>query len=424
MRFNNLSEWLKWQETLHFKNIELGLDRCTKIGKIMGLLNPGFTVVSVGGTNGKGSSIAMLDIILRNAGYKTGCYTSPHFIQYNERIKINGVCVSDEMLCESFARIDDARIDVSLTYFEFGTLAALDIFHHADIDIALLEVGLGGRFDAVNCVDADVALISSIDLDHMEWLGKDREAIGYEKAGIFRSNKPAVCSDPCPPKILREYADQHDVEFYNVGEDFYYQSTGDSWSWQWDSITYQDLVCPAKYNSCQVQNAAGVLMVLQLLQALKTKFKIDTDNINKSMQEFEIPGRFQILTAPNSVILDVAHNCQAARVLAGNLQLLPNGGDIHIVIGMLQDKDQKGVLDALMKVADCWHTVTIATQRGSSSMMLKEKLLELETKALISRYETVADALFYLEDKVNKHDHIVVTGSFLSVGAAMQYLQI
>jgi len=421
MRFNNLNEWLEWQEELHFTAIEMGLDRCSAVAENMGLLNPDFTVISVAGTNGKGSSVTMMDSILGNSGYKTGCYTSPHFIRYNERVKLGGVEVTDEMLCESFSRIDHARGDISLTYFEFGTLAALDIFHNANIDVALLEVGLGGRLDAVNCLDADVALISSIDLDHMQWLGMDRESIAREKAGIFRENKPAVCSDPHPPEAVLGYAEEIGATLYIPGRDFNYHLSDDNWSWQWNSVAYENLPRPGQYNSCQIQNAAGVLMVLNTLKSI---LPVDAGAIEKGLENFSLTGRFQMLTGGRQTILDVAHNPQAARTLVHNLKEFPNSGKTHVIIGMLKDKDQTGVLSELVEIADYWHTVTTSCSRGSNSKILKKELLELGVTAPISENDTVVDAFLRLENKTGMHDRIVVTGSFLSVGEAMKHLEI
>ena len=421
MRFNSLPEWLEWQEELHFTAIELGLDRCTAVAENMGLLNPDFTVISVAGTNGKGSSVTMMDSILSNSGYKTGCYTSPHLIRYNERIKLDGVEVTDEMLCESFSRIDHARGDISLTYFEFGTLAALDIFHHANIDVALLEVGLGGRLDAVNCLDADVALVTSIDLDHMQWLGMDRETIAYEKAGIFRSAKPAICSDPHPPATVLQYAEEIGATLYIPGRDFNYKLSDDHWSWQWGSVAYESLPRPGQYNSCQVQNAAGVLMVLNIL---KSELPIKAEAIEKGLGNFSLTGRFQMLTEGTQTILDVAHNTQAAKTLVHNLKQFPNSGKTHIIIGMLKDKDQTGVLNELKEIADSWNTVSISSSRGSDSATLKRELLELGVTVPISENDTVASAFHKLQNETGLHDRIVVTGSFLSVGDAIKHLEI
>ncbi len=421
VRFNCLHEWLEWQEELHFTAIELGLDRCTEVAENMGLLKPDFTVISVAGTNGKGSSVAMLNSILCNSGYKTGCYTSPHLIRYNERIKLDEVEVTDEMLCESFSRIDHARGNVSLTYFEFGTLAALDIFHHADIDIALLEVGLGGRLDAVNCLDADVALITSIDLDHMQWLGLDRETIGREKAGIFRSNKPAICSDPHPPETVLQYAEEIGATLYIPGRDFNYQLSDDNWSWQWGSVVHEKLPHPSQYNSCQVQNAAGVLMVLNVLDS---RMPVAVGAIEKGLKNFSLAGRFQMLSEGTQTILDVAHNNQSAKTLVHNLKQFPNSGKTHIIIGMLKDKDRISVLGELIEIADYWHTVTISNPRGSDSETIKNELLELGVNVPISENDTVADAFHKLKDEIGIHDRIVVTGSFLTVGDAIKHLGI
>ena len=421
MRFNKLNEWLEWQEELHFTAIELGLDRCTAVAENMGLLNPDFTVISVSGTNGKGSSVTMIDSILANSGYKTGCYTSPHLIRYNERVKLGGIEVTDEMLCESFSRIDHARGDISLTYFEFGTLAALDIFHHANIDVALLEVGLGGRLDAVNCIDADVALITSIDLDHMQWLGMDRESIAREKAGIFRENRPAICSDPHPPETVLGYAKEIGATLYIPGRDFNYHLSDDNWSWQWNSVAYENLPRPGQYNSCQIQNAAGVLMVLNTLKSI---LPVNAGAIEKGLKNFSLAGRFQMLSEGTQTILDVAHNNQSAKMLVHNLKQFPSSGKTHIIIGMLKDKDRNSVLGELIEIADYWHTVTISNPRGSDSETIKNELLELGANVPISENDTVADAFHKIEAETGIHDRIVVTGSFLTVGEAMKHLKI
>ena len=421
MRFNKLNEWLEWQEELHFTAIELGLDRCTAVAENMGLLNPDFTVISVSGTNGKGSSVTMIDSILTNSGYKTGCYTSPHLIRYNERVKLGGIEVTDEMLCESFSRIDHARGDISLTYFEFGTLAALDIFHHANIDVALLEVGLGGRLDAVNCIDADVALITSIDLDHMQWLGMDRESIAREKAGIFRENRPAICSDPHPPETVLGYAKEIGAKLYIPGRDFNYHLSDDNWSWQWNSVAYENLPRPGQYNSCQIQNAAGVLMVLNTLKSI---LPVNAGAIEKGLKNFSLAGRFQMLSEGTQTILDVAHNNQSAKMLVHNLKQFPSSGKTHIIIGMLKDKDRNSVLGELIEIADYWHTVTISNPRGSDSETIKNELLELGANVPISENDTVADAFHKIEAETGIHDRIVVTGSFLTVGEAMKHLKI
>ena len=416
-----LSEWLAWQEALHGSAIDLGLERCTAVANNMGLLSPDFTVISVAGTNGKGSSVAMLESILGNAGYKTGSYTSPHLIFYNERIRLDGLQVTDQMLCTSFDRVEQARQGLSLTYFEFGTLAALDIFHRAGIEVGLLEVGLGGRLDAVNCIDADLALISSIDLDHQQWLGVDRNAIGREKAGIFRCDAQAVCSDPAPPESVLAQAEQLGTTLYIPGRDFSYQLTDGCWDWRCGDAYYEALPNPSRHNSCQIQNAAGVLMALQ---ALSTILPVSSEVIRKGLRDFNLPGRFQL--APNRVltILDVAHNRQAAKMLAHNLRQLPNPGKTQIIIGMLKEKDHRAVLSELLDIADGWHLVSLTGPRGSHSKALKKALLKLDVSVPISEYDSVIDAFTAIKEKVDLHDRIVVTGSFLSVGEAINYFNL
>ncbi len=421
MRFNTLQEWLTWQESLHFTSIELGLDRCMAVAEKMGLLQPDYAVISVAGTNGKGSSVNMLKNILIKAGYNTGSYTSPHLIRYNERICINGVEVTDEMLCASFDRIDRARGDISLTYFEFGTLAALDIFRHAGIDIAILEVGLGGRLDAVNCVDANVALITAIDLDHENWLGPDRESIGREKAGIMRGDAPAICSDPNPPASLFEHAKELDTQFYIPGRDYRHKITADTWQWQWGSVKYSGLPRPSLYNPEQMTNAAGVLMALTIIS---DRFPVTIEAIRQGLQEFNLNGRFQIVPDKAQLILDVAHNRQSAALLVRNLKGLPVQGNTHIIIGMLKDKNHHAIFQEISQVADFWHIVTLDGPRGSDSHTLSEELAAMGLNRNINCYNSVADAVNSVREIVEPQDRIVITGSFLTVGAAIIHLKL
>ena len=421
MRFNTLQEWLTWQEELHFTSIELGLDRCMAVADKMGLLQPDYAVINVAGTNGKGSSVNMLKNILINAGYNTGSYTSPHLIRYNERICLNGVEVTDEMLCASFDRIDRARGEISLTYFEFGTLAALDIFRHAGIDIAILEVGLGGRLDAVNCVDADVALITAIDLDHESWLGPDRESIGREKAGIMRSNAPAICSDSNPPVSLFEHAKQLGTQFYIPGRDYRHRITGDTWQWQWGSVKYSGLPRPSLYNTEQMANAAGVLMALTTISDC---FTVTAEAVKKGLQEFNLSGRFQIVPDKAQLILDVAHNRQSAALLVRNLKELPIQGKTHIIIGMLKDKNHLAIFQEISQVADFWHIVTLEGPRGTDSHALSDELATMGLNRNINCYNSVADAVNSVREIVEPQDRIVITGSFLTVGAAITHLKL
>ena len=421
MRYQTLREWLEWQESLHFTAIELGLDRCMTVAKKLDLLSPRYPVISVAGTNGKGSSVKMLESILRAAGYKTGCYTSPHLIRYNERVQINGKEVADEELCKSFNRIDQSRGEISLTYFEFGTLAALDIFQRSDVDVAILEVGLGGRLDAVNCIDADAALVTSIDIDHEDWLGSDRDSIGLEKAGIYRSTAPAICSDPNPPVSILNYTKNLNIELFLLNKDYRYETGEENWSWYSSDLTIEDIPKPSIYNESQIQNAAGVIM---LLSTIKDRLSVDSDAIRKGIQEFTLAGRFQIVPDIAQIILDVAHNRQAVNLLVNNLKHLPVVGKTHVLIGMLKDKDHLAVFKELSEITDYWHIVTLYDQRGIESLELASKLRKIEKNKPIACYNNTAEALSYIRSIVKPEDRIVITGSFLTVGAAIGQLNI
>ncbi len=383
----------------------------------MGMLKPTYTVVSVAGTNGKGSSVTMLDEILRRAGYRVGRYTSPHLIKYNERICVDGNEVSDAELCESFDRIDRARGDISLTYFEFGTLAALDLFRQHNVEIAILEVGLGGRLDAVNILDADAALISSIDLDHQQWLGNTRESIGREKAGIFRNMAPAVCSDPNPPQTIIDCASALGTPLSLAGQDFSYETTENGWDWQSAQNSWLDLPRPMQYCEFQLQNAAGVLMVLE---NISHEFPVQEDAIRNGLANFRLHGRMQQIPGEIEMILDVAHNRESVQALIKNLQSVPCIGKTHILIGMLKDKTHDMVLSELGRVADSWSVVTLAEERGCDSAQLIQALAELDIRDNIRGYDSVADALAGIRAKAIPGDRIVITGSFLTVGAALR----
>ncbi|MBI1733138.1 MAG: bifunctional folylpolyglutamate synthase/dihydrofolate synthase, partial [Gammaproteobacteria bacterium] len=266
-RFRNLAAWLKWQENLHYPAVALGLDRCRAVAQRLGLLPAPFRVLTVGGTNGKGSSATLLDLILRKAGYRVGRYTSPHLLRYNERICVEGIEATDDQICRVFDEVDRARGEITLTFFEFGTLAALLLFREAAIDMAVMEVGLGGRLDAVNVLDADAALITTVDLDHELWLGGDRESIGLEKAGICRPGRPAVCADPEPPASIAAHAGANGAFLYQSGRDFRFTVRGEKWDWRGRERTWRNLPRPAGRHRYQIQNAAGVLMMLDAIAA-------------------------------------------------------------------------------------------------------------------------------------------------------------
>ena len=419
LRFKTLNKWLKWQEGLHFTAIELGLERCRRVANNMGLLNSSYNVISVAGTNGKGSSIALLDCILRNAGYKVGRYTSPHLLRYNERICINGEQVTDTELCESFDRIDRARGDISLTYFEFGTLAALDLFRQHDVQLAILEVGLGGRLDAVNILDADVSLITSIDIDHQEWLGNDRESIAREKAGIFRNLSPAICSDPNPPKSLLDCSKALGTPISLLGRDYQFSYSDTSWTWRSKDMCLEGLPRPMKYCNFQIQNASGVLMVLANIQ---DEYPVSIENIKHALGSFRLSGRFQIIPGDIPKILDVAHNRESIKALVENLKMVSCQGKTHIILGMLKGKEHRQVIKELEVVADTWHFVSIPHERGIEAKKLASEFRAINKSKDVSEYSSMREAL----DKIRKlsmpDDRIVITGSFYTVGAAIQYL--
>ena len=419
LRFRSLEKWLQWQESLHFTAVELGLERCRRVANNMGLLNPTYNVISVAGTNGKGSSIALLDCILRNAGYKVGRYTSPHLLQYNERICVNGISVSDAELCESFDRIDRARGDISLTYFEFGTLAALDLFRQHDVQLAVLEVGLGGRLDAVNILDADVSLITSIDIDHQEWLGNDRETIGREKAGILRNLAPAICSDPNPPQSLLNCSEALGTPISLLGREYWFDYDDDSWSWCTMGMRLEELPRPMKYCDFQIQNASGVLMLLNKIQ---DEYPVSVDDIKQGLGRFRLTGRFQIIPGDIPKILDVAHNRESMKELVNNLKMISCEGRTHIILGMLKGKDHRLVIKELEEVASSWHFVSISHNRGIEAKFLVSELNSIGRSKNVSEYTSVNEALDKISILAMPDDRIVITGSFYTVGSAIQYL--
>jgi len=420
VHFNSLAEWLSWQESLHATEIELGLERCRQVAANLGLLDPAYPVISVAGTNGKGSSVGMLDSILRRAGYSVGSYTSPHLVRYNERIRINGEEASDAALCSAFERINQARGDISLTYFEFGTLAALELCRTAGVDVAVLEVGLGGRLDAVNVLDADSALVTAIDLDHQNFLGDTRELIAAEKAGIYRSGKPAICSDPNPPSSLRDYALGIDARLAILNDDFRITPHGDNWDWSCGNSAWRALPYPDPFNSCQVMNAAGVLMVLHELQ---DRFPVTVDTIREGLAGFRLNGRFQVIPGELQYVLDVAHNRHAAQTLVENLRHVPSQGRTHVIIGMLRDKDRCSVFEVLNVVADSWHTISLTNSRGTDASVLTTELEAMRTGKPVTTHDTMDVALAAVRAQAATGDRVLITGSFLTVGAALGLLE-
>ncbi len=408
-----LDEWLRWQESLHVTDIELGLDRCRIVADAMGLTAPARTVVTVAGTNGKGSSVAMLDSIWRAAGYAVGTYTSPHLLRYNERIRVNGCEATDAAICAAFQRIELARGDTPLTYFEFGTLAALSLFIDADLDVVILEVGLGGRLDAVNIVDADVALIATIGIDHVEFLGNDRETIALEKAGIMRAGKAAVCSDIDMPASLMAHATKLGAPLDVLGTTYRFSDDGTVWSWWSGDTVYAELPKPNLTGAYQLSNAAGVVRVVDVLSA---RLPVSEAELRRGLLEVELVGRFQRLPGVVETIVDVAHNAQAVGVFVDTLQQQTAARRTHVILGMLRVKDRESVIEALAPVADTWHLATVVARRGATSAELFESFRRvLGNGPKAQTYDSVASAFRAVRAAAVPGDRIVALGSFLVV---------
>ncbi len=410
---DNLPDWLCYLETLHPKTIDLSLDRVCAVARSAGMLPFPFFTITVAGTNGKGTSCALLEAVFLAAGYRVGVYSSPHLLCYNERVRVKGEAVSDALLCEAFFEIEQVRAkEISLTYFEFGTLAALSIFKKTALDVVILEVGLGGRLDAVNIVDADVALINTIALDHMEYLGSDREAIGWEKSGIMRAGKPVVCGDFNRPNSVVQYAKKLGTLLYIYGNDFVYEKLQNGWQWRNSVMQLSDLPLPA----IPLQNAAAVLQVLALLPA---QFTISAAAIRAGLQRVKVAGRFQILSGEIPCILDVAHNPAAAILLAQQLQALPCSGRTLAVIGMLADKDQPGIIQPLKHLVAEWFAGSLKVARGSTADELAQALLAVGITA-VNIYDTVQTAYEKALSAAQPGDRIIVFGSFYTVAQIMQ----
>lgn len=415
MRFETLPSWLTWIEHLHPRTIDLTLDRPRAVLERMGLTRPAHRVITVAGTNGKGSSVAMLDAILRAAGYRVGTYTSPHLYRHNERIRVQGEPVSDAALCAAFDAVDQARGDISLTYFEFGTLAAFERFAREQVDVAVLEVGLGGRLDAVNLLDPDAALITTVDLDHMAWLGPDRESIGREKAGILRAGRPAVCADPQPPCSVVEHARALGAPLYCLGQEFGFEVEGDLWHfWFADDggrRRRRDLPRPALRAQAQFANAAGVLALLDRLAAL---LPLDPRAVPAGLREVRLGGRLEVIPGPVDEVRDVAHNPQAARELALNLGHMAVGGRTLAVFAALADKDLVGLAAPLVPLVAAWFVAGLSGERGCDAGPVAAAVRQAGATA-VSAHAGVREAHAAALAEARPGDRVVVFGSFYTL---------
>jgi dihydrofolate synthase/folylpolyglutamate synthase len=412
MRFDSLQGWLNWQESLHPLAIDLGLERAAQV---FHALNPECIkppTITVAGTNGKGSSIAYLDAIYRAQGYRVGAYTSPHILKYNERIKIDGKPVSDELICEAFARIESVRGNTTLSYFEFGTLAALDIFWRAGLDVQLLEVGLGGRLDAVNIVDPDVSLITSISIDHVEWLGGTREAIGLEKAGIFRAATPAIVGDPEPPKSLIQSAVDKHALLYCIGKDFGYKKQTTGWDWFFDDKKITHIPEPGLKGEHQYRNASAV--ILAVTQLTKT-LPVSEASIRQGLEKVQLTGRFQLIAGEIPVLLDVGHNPQAVRTLVEYVTNMFPGRRIHAVFSMMKDKDIAGVLEIMNPVVHDWFFAPLANPRAATEPVMREIFLQSSVSDVSFGFSGFAEAFSAAKNQSQKGDLLLVFGSFFLV---------
>lgn len=409
-----LSQWLDYQQTVHPRDIELGLDRVAEVSRRLGLGRPGRRVITVAGTNGKGSTVAFIEAIARAAGLRVGAFTSPHLLRYNERIRIDGQDAGDAELVAAFERIEAARAEVALTYFEFGALAALVLMEDAGLDLALLEVGLGGRLDAVNIVDADVAVITTVDLDHQEYLGEDREAIGAEKAGILRAGKPCVLGEKDPPSSVLRRAYAIGAFAIRGHSDYLVDDLGDGWRWR--EPGYQiDLPNPGLEAPAQRGNAAAAIAALRALD-----LDLPDKAIREGVRSARVPGRLQRLPGRPERVLDVAHNPQGARQLGEWLAAHP-GKRTVVVFSALGDKDIAGIVAPVAPHVAAWHLgpITDAGPRGLAVDGLARRLADQLPVDILHPHRSVADALAAAALDAGPEGRVLVYGSFHTVAEAL-----
>ncbi|MDD3326778.1 MAG: bifunctional tetrahydrofolate synthase/dihydrofolate synthase [Zoogloea sp.] len=407
-----LEGWLGLLEARHGQAIQLGLERVRLVRDALNLPQT-CPVFTIGGTNGKGSTCALLEAVLLAAGYRVGLYTSPHLLKYNERVRIDGRDASDEALVEAFAEVERARGEIPLTYFEHGTLAAWVAFCRAGLDAIILEVGLGGRLDAVNVFEPDCAIVTSVAMDHMDFLGDNREAIGFEKAGIFRAGRPAICSDPMPPASLVAHAEAIGARLWVTGRDFGFAGDQNQWAfWLAGGSRRGGLAYPALRGTNQLLNASAVMAACE---AVREILPVPMQAIRQGFMLVELPGRFQVLPGRPSVVLDVAHNPQAAGVLNENLASMGYFPETWAVLGMLGDKDVAGVVRLLRDRVDHWRLASLPGPRGLSAARLAEILCEVGVSGDVSEHDSPRAAYQVARDGAAEGDRIVIFGSFLTV---------
>ncbi|WGG51875.1 bifunctional tetrahydrofolate synthase/dihydrofolate synthase [Rugamonas sp. DEMB1] len=414
-----LPEWLALLESRHAETvINMGLDRVRAVKERLAL-QFSCPVVMVAGTNGKGSTCAMLESVLLRAGYKVGLYIKPHFLDFNERARVNGELASDVALVAAFNAVEAVRGDTVLTYFEFTTLAIMQLLAGAGMDVVILEVGLGGRLDAVNVIDADVAIVTSVDIDHTDYLGDTREAIGFEKAGIFRAGKTAICSDPVPPQSLIAHAEAIGADLWLMGRDFNYSGDKQQWNYGGRSQRRNSLAYPSLRGANQILNAAAVLAALE---ALKLQLPVGAQEVRTGLVTVELPGRFQVLPGRPTVILDVAHNPHAASALNQNLGNMGYHAYTYAVFGSMHDKDIDGVIAAMGEHVDHWCLATLPSPRAASATELAGRVQAVQPERderTINIFDDPAQAYANALSRAGENDRIVVFGSFLTVAGVM-----
>ena len=413
-----LPEWLAHCEQLHPKAIDMGLDRVKTVAERMHLAFA-CPVITVAGTNGKGSTCAMLEAILLQAGYRPGVYTSPHLVHFEERCRIHGEIVKDSELIAHFDRVELARGEISLSYFEFTTLAILSLMAASHLDVAILEVGLGGRLDAVNIIDTDCAIITSIDLDHTELLGPDRESIGYEKAGIMRTGKPVIVSDPVPPQSVIDRATEIDAKLWRFGHDFNYSGDRLQWAWAGRGRRYSGMAYPSLRGANQLVNASGVLAALD---ALRDRIPVTAQAVRNGLAMVELPGRFQIVPGQPTLVLDVSHNPHSVAALTANLDAMGYFPTTHAVFGAMADKDLGPMLERVAPLIDRWYFADLPTPRAASAQALLAgwRALPGGRDVSASVHPDPRAALQAAVAAADPADRIVVFGSFYTVGGVLQ----
>lgn len=414
---NTLSDWLAYIEQQHPQNIAMGLERVREVAARLQIEAPATHVIVVGGTNGKGSTVAFIEAIGRAAGWKVGTYTSPHLLRYNERVRIDGVEASDAQLVAAFAAVEAARGDTALTYFEFGTLAALWLLQQSELELAVLEIGLGGRLDAVNIIDADVAVITTVDIDHTDWLGEDREAIGAEKAGIIRGWKPVVLGEIDPPSSVLRRAYQLGANAIRAGSDYFHEPI-DAQHWRWRDVAQTlELPMPALQAPVQLANAAAAIAALQALPV-----EVPATAWAQGVAAAQLPGRLQRVASDGvELMLDVGHNPQAARALAQALGKATPAGTTVALYAALADKDVRGVVEALTGCVDQWALAGLEGARGQSAEALRARL-QGTAAAQAACHGDVAGALHAVLAEAQPGDRVLVFGSFHTVADALQAL--